>query len=206
MNLLLFLFQTVVISLSGVIAPGPITTVTIGTGMKSPHSGALVALGHGVVEIPLILALTAGVGLLLDNAGIKGVILLAGGAFLVLMGVDMIRAMFHGGGSSGRIVMAPFIAGIVLSAGNIYFLLWWATVGASLISRAVVFGVTGIVTFIVVHWLCDFVWLYILSSVSFKGGIIWGRRFQIVVFAVCGLFLSVFGILFIREAFILLAR
>jgi len=57
MALLNFLFTAVVISLSGVMAPGPITAVTIGKGSKSPYAGALIAIGHGIVEFPLMVAI-----------------------------------------------------------------------------------------------------------------------------------------------------
>lgn len=55
MALLTFLFTAVIISLSGVMAPGPMTTVTISKGSKSPYAGALIAVGHGIVEFPLCL-------------------------------------------------------------------------------------------------------------------------------------------------------
>ena len=38
-------------------APGPVTAVTISKGNESPHAGGLVAVGHGVVEFPLMIAL-----------------------------------------------------------------------------------------------------------------------------------------------------
>jgi len=30
-------------------APGPITAMTLSKGAKSPHAGAIIALGHGIV-------------------------------------------------------------------------------------------------------------------------------------------------------------
>lgn len=65
MPLLTFLFEAVLISLSGVLAPGPITAVTIGKGKESPHAGAFVAIGHGIVEFPLIISIFYGFGYLL---------------------------------------------------------------------------------------------------------------------------------------------
>ncbi len=56
MSLLGFLFEAVLISLSGVMAPGPMTTVAVGKGSESPHAGALVAVGHAIVELPLMVA------------------------------------------------------------------------------------------------------------------------------------------------------
>ena len=65
--MLAFLIQTILISLSGVMAPGPITAVTIGKGSVSPYAGALVAVGHGIVEFPLMAAVYFGAGYIVDR-------------------------------------------------------------------------------------------------------------------------------------------
>ena len=64
--MLSFLFEATLISLSGVLAPGPITAVVVGEGNASPHAGAFVALGHGLVELPLMVAVFYGVGQVVD--------------------------------------------------------------------------------------------------------------------------------------------
>jgi len=193
MAFMAFLFEAVLISLSGVMAPGPVTTVVVGKGSESPHAGALVAVGHGIVEIPLMIAVFYGIGYLLDLPYVKAVIALVGGAFLLMMGIGMFRSIKQGvvgGSGNGR---SPVIAGVMLSIGNPYFLVWWGTVGAVLIMRSAQYGVMGFLVFAVAHWLCDFLWDYFLSALSFKGGQFFGRRFQQVVFAVCGVFLLFFS-------------
>ena len=52
-----FLLAVVGISLSGVMAPGPITAATLAAGARSRHAGTLIALEHAIIEIPLILIL-----------------------------------------------------------------------------------------------------------------------------------------------------
>ena len=54
LNVLIFLASVAIISLSGVMMPGPVTAVTIAKGRESGNGGALIALGHGIIEIPLI--------------------------------------------------------------------------------------------------------------------------------------------------------
>jgi len=198
--MLLFLIQAAVISLTGVMAPGPITAATVGTGTRSPHAGALVAVGHGIVEFPLMALIYYGLGDFFRIDTVRAATFALGGLFLLFMGVDMLRsirkaARLDDGGSR-----KPLVAGIILSMGNAYFLIWWATVGASLISKAVTFGIAGVMTFAVVHWFCDLIWLYLLSIASYRGGRVFGVRFQKTVFAVCGAFLLFFGALFIRDA------
>lgn len=199
MAFVFFLVEVVIVSLSGVMAPGPITAVTVGSGTKSPHAGALVAVGHGIVEFPLMLFIFLGLGYVLNSLYVKMAIFLLGGFFLLVMGGGMLRSIQHVSYTSGRNTEVPLLAGILLSLGNAYFLVWWATVGATLISKAIAFGLIGFLVFAVIHWLCDFIWYYFLSAVSYKGGNILGVKFQRTVFGICGVFLLVFGVLFIRD-------
>ena len=69
MSLFLFVLQIVGISLSGVMAPGALTAATISHGSRVARSGVMVALGHCVVEFPLMVALYYGFGQY-DNASI----------------------------------------------------------------------------------------------------------------------------------------
>jgi len=200
MPFLAFLLETVLISLSGVLAPGPITAVTIGKGSESPHAGALVAMGHGIVEFPLMLSIFYGFGRLLDSFYVKAVIALVGGLFLLVMGVGMFRSIKRLEVGSSNSSRSPVVAGVLLSLGNPYFLIWWATVGAMLISRSADFGMLGFLAFMLSHWLCDFLWCYFLSALSFRGGRFFGMGFQKVIFAVCGVFLLFFGGRFITDA------
>ena len=200
MSLLTFLFEAVLISLSGVMAPGPITAVTVGKGNESPHAGALVAIGHGIVEFPLMISIHYGFGYLLNLFYVEAVVALVGGLFLLVMGVGMLRGIKRFEVSSSEYTYSPLVAGIVLSLGNPYFLIWWATVGAALILRSVSFGMLGFLIFALLHWLCDFLWSYFLSALSFKGGRFLGKRFQKVVFAMSGVFLLFFSGKFIVGA------
>jgi threonine/homoserine/homoserine lactone efflux protein len=174
-------------------APGPITAVTVGKGTESPHAGALIAIGHGLVEIPLMALISLGLGSALEVPYVRSSIALVGGLFLLYMAVDMFRGVNRVEVSSRGDTRSPIVAGIALSLGNPYFFLWWVTVGAALILRSVRFGLVGFLAFALGHWLCDFCWDYFLSIMSFRGGKFFGRTFQKVVFAVCGVFLAFFG-------------
>jgi len=194
-----FLFEAVLISLSGVMSPGPLSAVTIGKGTDSPHSGALIAIGHGVVEFPLMALIYFGLGNLLKRDNVKMLTFLLGGLFLLIMGIGMLKNINNVKISSGRYAKSSILTGILLSAGNPYFLVWWATVGAALISQSVEFGIIGFLIFIILHWLCDFIWLYFLSVLSFNGGKFFGKIFQKIAFGVCGLFLLFFSCKFTYE-------
>lgn len=200
MPFLAFLFEAVLISLSGVMAPGPITAVTVGKGSESPHVGALIAIGHGIVEFPLMIAIFYGFGGFLSQFYVRAGIALVGGLFLLAMSVSMFRSVGQVALGVDNDSRSPVIAGIVLSVGNPYFLIWWATVGAALILRSVGFGLAGFSAFALLHWLGDFLWDYFLSALSFRGGRFFGRAFQKVVFAACGVLLVFFSGRFIADA------
>ena len=193
MSFLSFMLEAILVSLSGVMAPGPMTTMVIGKGNESPHAGALVAVGHGIVEGPLMIAVFYGVGRVLDQARVQAAIAIVGGAFLLLMSAGMFRKLKAGDVQSSQSHRSPVGAGILLSLGNPYFLVWWATVGATLVMRSVQFGVMGFVALAVVHWSCDFAWSYFLSALSYKGGQFFGRGFQRGIFVTCGVLLVFFS-------------
>jgi threonine/homoserine/homoserine lactone efflux protein len=195
MNLMfLFLAEAVVISLSGVMAPGPVTATVVGKGSHSPAAGPLVALGHGIVEIPLMIAVFFGIGRLLEIPYLQAGIAVVGGAFMVVMGIEMLRSAGQSAPGPAEHERSPLAAGILLSLGNPYFLVWWATVGAALIVRSFEFGLIGFVLLAAAHWLCDLVWSTFLSVLAFKGGQFFGRAFQRAVFVVCGILLLVFSV------------
>jgi len=196
----LFLGQAVVISLSGVMAPGPLTAVAVGKGVESPRSGAWVAVGHGVVEFPLMVSIWLGLWFLESLRGLEAVIGALGGGVLLLMGLGMLRSIRQvkaGGDDRGS---SALVAGIVLTAANPYFLVWWFTIGSALILRSVRFGLLGFAAFAIAHWLCDLGWCCFLSALSFRGGRFFGSRFQGAVFAVTGAFLVVLSIMFFADA------
>jgi len=195
-----FLIEAVLISLSGVLAPGPITAVTVSKGTKSPHAGAIIALGHGIVEIPLMILILYGFGEILKIPYIEAIIGLLGGLFLLKMGWGLIQGIKQTKINSSNDPRSPLMAGIILSLANPYFLIWWATIGSILIFRSFTFGLLGFVIFAILHWSCDFFWCYFLSALSFKGGQFFGKRLQQVLFLICGVFLLFFSSKFIYDA------
>jgi len=187
------------LSLSGVMAPGPITAVTVAHGNKSPHAGAWVAVGHGIIEFPLMILIFLGFEYLLKSSDVRGAIGLVGGLVLLFMAYGMFRGVKNADFSSMSTFKSPVAAGAILSATSPYFLIWWATVGASMIIASEEFGLIGFVALVVFHWTCDLVWFYFLSVLSFKSAKFFGDKFQRVVFAVCGVFLIVMGGMFIID-------
>jgi len=199
--LAVFLLKAFGISLSGVMAPGGVTAAAIAQGARRRWAGILMAVGHGIVEIPLIFLIMLGLGVLFQADTFKVAVGILGGAFLVWMGIGMVRQAGRADSVAGATGAAgPLMTGLVLSISNPYFLLWWATVGLNLTLEARNLGWTAFLLFALVHWLCDLAWLTILSFGSFHGTHIFGPRSQKIVLLVCGVALVVFGAHFIYRA------
>ncbi|MBN1640030.1 MAG: LysE family transporter [Anaerolineae bacterium] len=195
-----FLLEAMLISVSGVMSPGPVTAVAVGRGSESPHAGALVALGHGIVEFPLIAAVAWGLGRWVQAGPAKLGIALVGGIVLVIVGIGMLRNTRAEQRSAERGHRYPLVAGILLSAGNPFFLVWWVTVGGTLIARGLEYGAWGVAALAIAHWSIDLGWCSLLSALSHRGGQVFGKRFRQVVLSACGVFMLAFGGKYIVEA------
>ena len=111
------------ISLSGVLQPGPVTATTISLGAKNRYAGLQMALGHGIVELPLMVLILFGLDKLFKLSVFKISVGFIGGALLVYMAYGMYvesKKAIHD--DSGPLNKKPVLAGIVLSAANPYFL------------------------------------------------------------------------------------
>jgi len=131
----------------------------------------------------------------------KIVIGLAGGAMLLFMSVQMLRSIKKQRNNTEQAKKdKPILAGIVLTAGNPYFLVWWATVGLKLATDAKELGIWAFAAFALVHWLCDLIWCQALSWASFKGTRLVGAGSQKIVLAICSAAMFLFGIKFAYDA------
>ncbi|MBA7683026.1 hypothetical protein ES703_91382 [subsurface metagenome] len=182
-------------------APGPVTAAAIAMGARSRRAGALIAIGHGIIEFPLMILIMLGMDKVLKSTSTQIVIGLAGGTFLLIMAIQMLRSLKGAENQEAKTAKSgPVVAGIILSAGNPYFLLWWATVGLTLATTATQLGIWAFALFAVAHWLCDLVWLEALSWASFKGSVLLGPRGMRIVLMICSVALLVFGLFFIYNA------
>jgi threonine/homoserine/homoserine lactone efflux protein len=200
-----FLLQTIIISLTGVMAPGAVTAATLAHGSRHRWAGVWIAVGHGIVEIPLIFLLILGLGTVLKTDTAKITIGVIGGTFLVYLGIMTLREPVSAGPDTKKSrTGGPMLTGLVLSATNPYFLFWWATVGLNLALQARDLGAWALVIFAAVHWSCDLVWLTILSMTAFHGTNILSLKVQKWILAFCGAAMAAFGLKFLYDAIKLL--
>ncbi len=196
-----FLLQSVLITIPGFLTPGPVMAITIERGTRSPHAGVFVMLGHGAVELPLVILLFMGLGRFAREPHIRFVLALAGGIFLFYMAWKTFRARKTDSPSPAGVSSSSFIAGAVMTLANPFLLLWWSTIGSVLILRSIELGFVVSILFYALHFITNLIWLYFISYMSFIGRSVLGRGYILVISIVCGGILLVFSGYFIFSAY-----
>jgi threonine/homoserine/homoserine lactone efflux protein len=185
------------ISLTGVMMPGPMFAVNVVKSYHNPWTGTLMALGHAVVEVPLVLLIYFGFAHFFENSIVQLVLSILGGGMIIWLSIGLFRARAGVIYGEKDLPYNAATAGIITSGLNPSFLLWWATVGSMLIARIADYGAGGLTALILVHWSCDLLWLSLVSVLVYKTQALWGKRFQEGLFIVCSLILAGFGVWFI---------
>jgi len=187
------LLGVVGISLSGVMMPGIMTAMVIAKSYKSPWAGPQIAIGHAVIEVPLILLIYFGFGQFFENTTVQLLLSVVGGGMIIWLGISMFRARTEVVHSGKDLPYNAFTAGIITSVLNPHFWVWWATIGSMLVMKFHDFGMTGLVAFTLTHWLSDLVWLSLVSVLVYRTQKLWRGKAQGGVFIACSLLLIGFG-------------
>jgi threonine/homoserine/homoserine lactone efflux protein len=188
---------TIGVSLSGVMAPGPMFAVTLAKSYRSPWSGTLMSLGHAVIEVPLILLIYFGLARFFEVHAVQITLAVLGGGMILWMGMNMFANRLKVVRQGRDLGYSAFTAGVVMSALNPFFLLWWATAGSLLVMKFLDFGVAGLLILVIVHWSCDLVWLTMVSQVIHRTHRFIGIRVQEYLFIATAIFLAGFGIYYV---------
>jgi threonine/homoserine/homoserine lactone efflux protein len=204
MDVLKFGIEVVTLSASGVLAPGPLLFANLACATNHDKwSGIKVACGHAIIEIILIIILAAGL-FTIDAAReyTNAIGLMGGVAILVFAGlqtatiVDKNRPQYHIGHIAGR--KGPFLIGLLFTALNPFFIIWWFTAGLKLITDSAEFGITmGLTLLFALHIWMDFAWLALTAYLSSKGSsLINSQIYRVILLALAAL-LVYYGISFI---------
>lgn len=197
-----FAIIVIVISASGVMAPGPLFAANVSYGLREgTKSGIKMAVGHTIVEFPLIILLGIGAFSLESFPEFREIISIVGAITLFIFAYFQIKKVLRKNKDvSSTPKHSPLITGIILSALNPFFIIWWLTVGLKLISDAMlIWAFSGILVVFVLHIWMDFVWLGGISFLASKSSrIISNRNYKIIM---VGLSLSLvyFGITFLAD-------
>jgi threonine/homoserine/homoserine lactone efflux protein len=173
------------IGFTGALAPGPTLVATI--------TASLGGDCHIVIETAIFFLII--LGLASVATPYTTAIAVIGGIALIVFGILTI----HGsrsvslGTAPAQAVENPYMAGLVTSAANPYFWIWWLSVGSALLISSLAGGLLFAVVFMIGHWGADVSWYVFVSTGVSKGKTILSDRTYHRIMAACGVFLVIFG-------------
>ena len=127
---------------------------------------------------------------------------LIGGLLMIFMGVQTFRNRHKRNDAPASLKRDSVFAGVWTTAANAGFILWWLTIGTTLILNAKMFGFLGFSIFAGVHWLCDFSWYVVVALLIFKSQRFWTERVHLGITLFCVVVFIGFGAYFFGSALI----
>lgn len=200
----MFLVSVLLISLSGVLMPGPLFAVTLKRAEKSKYAGILIALGHGLIEFPLMFLIYYILSMYTIPTIVQVAVGLVGGGMMVFMGIQTFRTRNKREEAKTSPMRETIIAGAYTTAINAGFILWWLTIGTTLVLNAQIFGFIGFAIFTGVHWFVDLSWYTVTAFAVFKSQSLWNGKIQSIIRSVITIFCVAvfvgFGLYFMGSA------
>ncbi|MCK4652343.1 MAG: LysE family transporter, partial [Methanosarcinales archaeon] len=146
------------IGLTGAVVPGPMLFATIEASLRRGWiAGHLIVLGHAAVEVLICGVILLGFSI--ANDIVFDIVSLVGGGALIIFGMMMLRSSRNATFDvKTGITGSPVVAGALTSVSNPYFLVWWLTIGNSMVMDGLRIGVVAALLFIIGHWIADIVW------------------------------------------------
>ncbi len=166
-------FSSFLIALSGALMPGPFFTVTVSeSSRRGAVAGPLLIVGHGILELALIIALLSGMAPFFGSENVFISIALGGGVILFLMAISMFKGLSTLSlqlDTKSEKSQNLILAGIIFSLANPYWTIWWASIGLGYIMTSYKLGTPGITAFFLAHILADLAWYSLISFSVAKG-------------------------------------
>jgi threonine/homoserine/homoserine lactone efflux protein len=195
------------IGLTGALAPGPTLVATINASLAGNWTAGLkVSLGHIVIETAIAFLIILGL------AGVAtpytSVIAVIGGIALIIFGTMTIAGSRNATitADPARDKTSPYMAGLLTSAANPYFWIWWLSVGSALLIQALAGGLLLAMVFMIGHWTADTGWYVFVSTGISRGRTILSDTAYHRLMAACGIFLVLFGLYYLAGAVVPLQR
>ena len=190
------------IGLTGALAPGPTLVATINAALAGDWTAGLrVSLGHMIAESVIFLLIILGLARVAGPYATP--IAAVGGTALVIFGIMTLlgsrTATF--GATPSRAMASPYLAGLLTSAANPYFWLWWLTVGSALVIKTLEGGLLLAGVFMIGHWCADTGWFTFVSTAVSRGKRVLPDTTYHRIMAACGVFLVIFGLYYLSGVF-----
>jgi threonine/homoserine/homoserine lactone efflux protein len=94
------------------------------------------------------------------------------------------------------------MAGLITSAANPYFWIWWLSIGSAMVIAGLQGGLVLVGALMIGHWSADTVWLTLVSTGVSKGRTIVSDTTYKKIIALCGIFLILFGAYYLSHLLI----
>ncbi len=200
--------QIILVSASGVLTPGPLFFANLALSKYGGFwSGIKIAIGHTIVELPLIILYSLPFIVLTFPSTIFSmlkVISIIGGVSLIVFGIFyVVRTICKNDNLTATAkpcrIENPILVGILFTGVNPFFFLWWISIGVKLISDSLqLLGYPlGIVFLFFVHIWMDYAWLGLSSYFTSRGIKIVGSQYHRFIIILLTLPLFYYGINFI---------
>ncbi|MDD5604380.1 MAG: LysE family transporter [Dehalococcoidales bacterium] len=200
--MLTILISAFSISLAAALTPGPVIAVTLAKSYRSPWAGFQVAIGGLVAEVPVILLIYFGFARFLQSTIIQLILGIAGGLMLIFLGMMLFRRRSTVFQYGKDLPVSAFRLGFLTALINPGMVIWWATVGALLISQISAYGINGLIWLILAIELPNFLWYSTASVLFHRYNNLWSSQVQSILIIVFSFVLAGFGIWFIANAII----
>ncbi len=196
------------VGITAVLTPGPVSTAIVSQAPRRGWQvGPLLAAGHSLPELAIVLLLGLGLGAGLARPGIQTAIALAGGLLLIWMGFGMAWNTYRGvarlpaPGASADPLSHPqlFGLGILATISNPFWYAWWVTIAAGYLVQAQALGIAAILAFFLGHVSADFLWDTFLSSVIGRGRRWFSQWMYNGLMVICGAYLIYLGWVFLSH-------
>jgi threonine/homoserine/homoserine lactone efflux protein len=196
-----------IIGLTGALAPGPTLVATINASLAGNWTAGLkVSLGHIIIETAIFFLII--LGLAGFATPYTTAIAVIGGIALIVFGILTISGSRSASLSAApeKAAASPYMAGLLTSAANPYFWIWWLSVGSALLIQALAGGLMLAVVFMIGHWAADTGWYVFVSTGISKGRTILSDTTYHRIMAACGVFLVIFGLYYLSGPFLPLTQ
>lgn len=194
------------VGFGAVVSPGPVSTAIVS---QAPRHGwivgPLVALGHSILELVIVVMIAIGLTSGMASARIQAGIGLVGGVLLLWMGWGMVNDVRQGKTTLSNMTVdiqemtkkEMVTLGMVTTISNPFWYTWWVTVAADYLADMQALGSASVVVFYLGHISADFAWDTTLSAVV-GGGKTWiTDKIYRGIILVSGVFLLALGVAYL---------
>ena len=195
-----FLFSGVVFGLSAGLSPGPLLTLVISETLKhNAKEGIKVSIAPILTDLPIVMITILVLSRLSNMLPLLGVVSLLGGAFLVYLGCEAIS--FKGVDIDVEQAKPKSIRkGVIANFLNPAPYLFWFTIGAPLMLKALHIGIFPASAFILGFYVFLVGSKVLVAVVVGKSRFFLKSRNYIYTIKLLGIILLVFAVLFFKDS------